>query len=478
MPKQAPRPIGATGLRYASGKVVEDQPSDALRFPRSLKTYQRMRADPIIAGSLFMIKQFIRKVDWSVEPKGGIEATDSAKEKANIVSDALFMHMERSFDQLMSDMCSFIENGFGFHEPTFKIDENGNIVWRDFPARPPSSIKGFKFDKHGYVTHVEQYRVNTSFDGKNTNLYSTSTKEIPYKRLLHFRTDSEKNNPLGRSILNNAYESWFYKSKLQEHEAIGVEREMNGLPRIKIPSEYFAADKDEDPEKYAVLQEFVRIGTNARSNEQACVIIPSDTDESGKALFEFDLIASSGTRSLDTSKIIDRYDFRIAQSLLNDFLLMGSSSTGSFALSDNKVNTFVQSLEAYLEVISEQFNRKAIPQLFELNGWDKEDLCKLVHKPISAPTLSEIADMLQKGDGYITPDKTFENWLRGEIGAPDRDEDKAYIDKPVSSHQADSQRIGMTASAQRNGVDASKEDLEELEKSLKQSVDGTYIGES
>ena len=474
--KTAPRVLGATGLRYAAGRVQEDELARDLRFPQSLITYNKMESDAIVAGTLFMIKQFMRKVQWDVEPNGGLEASDYAKEKADIIRDNIFNGMERSFDQLMSDICSFIKNGFGFHEPTFKIVD-GNILWKDFPARPPSSIKGFVFDKQGYVTHIEQYQVSNSFNDTNS-LYLGTTKKIPYSRLLHFRTDSEKNNPLGRSILKNAYRSWYIKSKLEEHEAIGVEREMNGIPFIRAPSEITSAT--EDSEHYQSYLQVLKTLQNMRNNEQAGLMLPSDRDESGNLFFDFELIQNAGGRSLDTSKIIERWDYRVAQSLLNDFLLMGSSSTGSFALSDNKVNTFVQSLEAYLEVISEQFNRRAIKDLYIRNGWDLKEICKLVHKPISSPTISEIADFLQKADGYITPDKTFENFARREIGAPDRDEEELYLDKPTAAHQSTSQRIAMENAASNNSEANSSPSnvMEDLEKSVKRSLEGNYNGEA
>lgn len=481
--KPVPRTLGATGLRAVSGRIVEDELAPDLKFPYSLVTYQKMKSDAIIAGTLFMIKQFVRKVEVDIKPAGGIEADPEAVRIADIVRDNLFNTMDRSFDQLMSDICSFIENGFGFHEPVYKLDkESGNILWKDFPSRPPSSIKGFKLDSQGYVTGVEQYKVNTSSDTFATVLSGT-TKTIPYSRLLHFRTDSEKNNPLGRSILKNAYRSWYIKTKLEEHEAIGVEREMNGLPYLQMPIDYMNADAEEDPLKYETFKTMLQTVSNIRNNEQAGLILPSDRDENGNLYFDFKLIASNGTRSLDTSKIIERYDYRIAQSLLNDFLLMGSTSTGSFALSDNKVNMFINSIEAYLEVIAEQFNRRAIKALFELNGWDKKYLCKLIFKPLSSPTVDQIADFLQKVDGYITPDETLENFSRDTIGAPRRDKSTGYLDKPVSNHQADSQRLAMQASADRssgqgNTPEPDNQSVEDLEKSLIKSLEGNYNGEA
>jgi hypothetical protein len=449
MATSIPREIGATGLKFTRNHIIDDEIAPKLRFPRSIQSFRQMRSDPIISGSLFMIKQYVRKVDWGIEPFGGITATDEDKRIAKIVEDALFIHMDRSFDQLITDICSFIENGFAFHMPTYKVHK-GNIIWRDIPTRSVDSIEGFDFDSRGRIKAVRQYMVNNT--GEITQ-FSSSVTRIPYDRLLHFRTDSEKNNPLGRSILKNAYKAWYFKTKLEEAESIGVEREMNGLPVITIPAEYFAADPQEDPDRYAVLQEFIKIGQNARTNEQACVLLPSDVDESGHPLFTFDLVASKGTRSLDTSKIIERYDYRIAQSLLSDFLLMGSTSTGSFALSDNKIGSFVQSLEAYLEVIAEQFNRKAIPKLYRLNKWDDENTCKLVHKPIGSATLSELGEFLEKSAAFITPDQTLENALRSKADLPERDVDNLYIATPTATSQAISQRIGMLRSAETNDSD-------------------------
>lgn len=445
----APRELGTTGLKFANNHLYEDESVPDLRFPYSIYTFERMRTDPIISGTMFVIKQFIRKVEWSVKPKGGLNATQDAKDKAEIIEDALFNGMERSFDQVISDICSFIDDGFAFFEPSYKVDD-GLILWKDIPARHATSLKGFKFDNRGRLKAIEQFQ----FSGQGGITLTDTTVTIPTSRLLHFRTDSEKNNPLGRSVLKNAYKAWYFKTKLEEHEAIGVEREMNGLPLIKMPVGYFNATQEDNPEMASIFQEMVRMGQNARNNEQACVVIPSDThDESTTPMFSFELISSNGTRSLDTSKIIERYDFRIAQSLISDFMLMGSTSTGSFALSDNKLGSFVRSLEAYLEIIAEQFNRVAIPKIYEMNGWDLKDKCELTHMPIGSASIAELGKYLADIKHLITPDEALENALRTRADLPEKDVENQYIDKPTATHQALSQRIGMESSRSKNGGD-------------------------
>ena len=465
----APRELGVTGLRYANNYLYEDESVPDLRFPYSVKTFDRMCSDPIISGTLFVINQFIRKVEWGIKPKGGLNASDESKRKAEIIRKALFEDMDRSFDQVMSDVCSFIRNGFAFFEPVYKVND-GLILWKDISARHATSIKGFKFDDRGNLRAIEQYQIT----GNTTLAYSSITKDIPTSRLLHFRTDSEKNNPLGRSVLKNAYKAWYFKTKLEEHEAIGVEREMNGLPLIKMPVEYFNATQEDNPEMATIFKEMVRMGQNARNNEQACVVIPSDSqDENNNPMFSFELISSNGTRSLDTSKIIERYDYRIGQSLISDFMLMGSTSTGSFALSDNKLGSFIRSLEAYLEVIAEQFNRVAIRRIYEMNGWDLEDKCELVHEPIGQDSIDDLGKYLDNIKNFITPDQALENALRKRADLPEKDSDNQYIDVPTTTHQALSQRIGMTASAS----DTENPD-EVLEEALKATIEGTYEGEA
>ncbi len=469
-----PKEIGRTGLRHTTQNLIDDELAVNLKWPNSINTFKQMRSDSLIAGSLFFIEQYIRKVDWEVEPYGKLEAKPKDKKRADIIRDNLFKTMERSWDQVITDILSFIQYGFSFHEPLYRY-ENGLFLWRDFAIRSQDSITGLKFDKQGKgkLEFIEQTRVSCMTFGTS---YEKSTVDIPVDRLLHFRTSSHKNSPIGRSILKNSFKAWYFKTKLEEIEATGAERELNGLPKIEIPSEFFAADPVEDPERYATLQHFINIGTNARNNEQACIILPSDVDETGNKLFTFDLISSKGTRAIDISKTIERYDARLAQSMMTDFMLMGAGSTGSFALSDNKIGSFIASLEAFLGVIAEQFNRRAIPKLYEMNGWDKKEACQLTFKPIGQSTLGELGDFLDKCGNFMSPDKTLENALRAKADLPARDENDLYLQTPVNVHQAESQRIGMTQSAEPTQDTPSDEREIDAEGIMKSLMNGQYDG--
>ena len=60
--------------------------------------------------------------------------------------------------------------------------------------------------------------------------------------------------------------------------------------------------------------------------------------------------------------------------LFADILVMGQSSTGSFALSGSKTNLVEMAVERRLQEIAAVFKEDLFKQTFELNGWDAKRL--------------------------------------------------------------------------------------------------------
>ena len=78
---------------------------------------------------------------------------------------------------------------------------------------------------------------------------------------------------------------------------------------------------------------------------------------------------------MDTERVIQRYDARIAMSVLSDIILMGHENAGSYALADVKRSLLGQAMMTWLDIISEVLNRYAVPRLFALNGRDLPRKC-------------------------------------------------------------------------------------------------------
>ena len=119
----------------------------------------------------------------------------------------------------------------------------------------------------------------------------------------------------GRSVLRNSYKSYVFLNTLQTTEGIAVERELNGIPIVRLPSDYLAEDATD--EQKSVRQMAERIGRDLKFNEQGSILLPSDVyviDDKATAirLVDVELIASKGTRNISIDPIITRYQHDIA----------------------------------------------------------------------------------------------------------------------------------------------------------------------
>ena len=138
--------------------------------------------------------------------------------------------------------------------------------------------------------------------------------------------------------------------------------------------------------------------------------------------WELKLLSTGGSRQFDTSKIIERYDTRIAMTVLADFLFLGHERNGSWALSSDKTELFAMAIGAYPDMICETFNRKAIPALIEMNrkNFPNAACPQLIHGDVETQDLSKLGAFLKDmtGIGLITPDDELENYLREQANLP------------------------------------------------------------
>ena len=283
--------------------------------------------------------------------------------------------------------------------------DDGLIGWQKLPIRGQESLYQWEFDDHDNLKAFVQMPAPTY-----------ETIRIPIEKFLLFRTESRKDNPEGRSILRNAYRSWFFKKRIQEIEGIGVERDLAGFPVLTSP-EGVDIWSPQNSELLAKCDAFVQ---NVRRDAMEGLPLPAG--------WKLELLSTGGTRQFDTNEIIKRYDRGIAQTVLADFIFLGHESVGSFALSSDKTRLFAVAIGAYLDIITETFNRKAIPALIEMNGKHFgriSDYPKLRHGDIETTNLAELGNFLKIMTelGLITPDVQLEDYLREQASLPERVEE-------------------------------------------------------
>ncbi len=415
------RELGRLGQRRWGGAFYEEFLPE-LRGRRGMEAYREMLDnDDIIGAIMYAIELLIRQVDWDVAPGGPTEADRAA---ADFVRECMD-DMSDTWTDTVSEILSFLPYGWSAHEVVYKrrcgISRNpqtnskytdGLVAWQKLPIRAQETLYQWEYDGNDNLTALIQMPPPD---------YEFIT--IPAEKLLFFRTKSRKGNPEGRSILRNAYRDWYFKRRIQEIEGIGVERDLAGFPTLTAPEGMNIWDTD-DPDMNIIRARAEAIVTNIRRDSLEGIVMPFG--------WKLELLSTGGRRQFDTNAIIERYDTRIAMTVLADFVLLGHQDVGSFALSSNKTHMFAMAICSYLDIICEVFNSKAIPQLLAMNGdhfAGVTDFPTLTHGDVEDTDIGPLGDFLSKmtAAGLIVPDEEIEDYLREVSGLPERLSDYSMI---------------------------------------------------
>lgn len=407
--------IGSSGLRRSGGYINEEFLPN-LQGVKGFKVYREMHDnDPVVGAMLYAIDKVITRLEWHIE--GDDERT------ATFVQECLD-DMSDSWDATLQNILSMLTYGWSYHELVYKIRRgqtgdpktnsryaDNRIGWRKWPVRAQETLQEWMIDWNGGIQGMIQMDPSSG----------RGLARIPIDKALLFRTTTSRNNPEGYSLLRNAYRPWFYKRRIEEIEAIGIERDLAGLPMAYVPPEYLSSTAT--PAQKQVLQSITDIVQNVKRNEQEGIVFPAAYDEQNNRIFDLTLLSASGGRQFDTGSVIQRYDQRIAMSLLSDFLLLGSDRVGSFALGSAKVDLWTLAVDAIAKSIAEVVNQHAIPRLLKLNAMRTDKMPYLTYGQVTSVELGEVADFVSKlaTAGVLLPDRDLEAHLRTLADLPDAD---------------------------------------------------------
>ena len=230
------REIGTTGLSITTTGEVTEEAKRELRFPASIKTYKQMYNDPIIKAGLTLVQMMISKVEWYVlDPEN---ASEEDKKKAEFIRQCM-SDMEHSWEDFINEILSFLVYGFAPFEKVYRKRNSRNgskyndnlIGWRKIAIRSQDTIHKWKWSDDGRklegvyqdLSKVDNSTGRVDFYHKNKDK-KVDGLFIPKKKLLLFRVEPKRDNPLGHSPLNACYVPYKIRTVLEEQESIGITR--------------------------------------------------------------------------------------------------------------------------------------------------------------------------------------------------------------------------------------------------------------
>ena len=451
--------LGITGVtRYGGISRVYEEFLRELQGPAGMKLL-REQADncPITGAFLFAAQHLARQTTFRVDPAN---KSPEAQRVAERFRAAVFDDMTAPWPDTLSEILSMLTFGWCAQEMVFKRCQGPEPppsvdAATGLPLKPgeqgartdllPHDLGSrWSFGQYGQgpraTTRWSPSKFDDGFIGfKKWSVRAQETmfmwewddesnpivlqqlappdyriRRIPLAKCLHFRTETVKNNPEGRSILRNSVLSYLYRKNVQNVEAIGIGRDLTGYPVFQLAPPDKAPGQvvpdlwnTKDPNATAALNALKQSVREIKRDEQEGLVLPWWVD--------FKLVSAGGARrQFDTNAIVTRYDQRIAMTVLADFIMLGHEAVGSKALASTKSSLFTTALTGILSIITSVINRFAFPLLAKLNGIPTELIPTMAHGDIDTIDLADLGQFIANlaGSGMpLFPDADLEQAL-------------------------------------------------------------------
>lgn len=296
-------------LFEAQARII---PVDALKWPRSNRTYEDMRRDPQIQGLLQSFWLPIRQFEWYVDPEGttGTVAEEIARDFGLplLNEEAPDETQGIDFDDHLRVALLATAGGHRFFEEAGELDSDGKFRLTSLHQRPPHTISRMNIDPDGSLISVQQYG-------------SLPPPVIPYDRLLTYVWDREGANWAGRPLLYGLYRPWLLKDELIRGDAT-THRRFAGVPYTK-QTQPGVVDSGAAGTAAAAMQAL-------RSGDTSGMHFPYGVEPGI-------LSGDAGTSAINSAEYHDR---QMSRAFMQMFADLGSTPHGSRALGTTLLDHF------------------------------------------------------------------------------------------------------------------------------------------
>lgn len=345
-----------------------------LKFPNSILSYRKMLGNDVIAASMNTIYSLASSAKYKLKPK---DQSETAIEVKHFIESCLD-DMDSSLDNFIRHSLTSYTYGFALSEYTLKYRtskssryDDGLIGIASITPISQSSISGWKFDGNILKSYYQRivYDKDYSLTQPITLAHDPLTDvELPIEKLLVVRHGHDADSPVGVSPLASVYSLYNELIQLQDMRIVSTERNLVGVPYLRAPAAV-VSPQDFDNEAVQQNKQLKAILKSATRNREAGLLLPSDYID-GQPAYSFELLRGSTSDTTIIDSAVRDLIFRIHTALGTDYVVLGQSMTGSFAMAEAKRYTMGCICDALLKTIANQIN-KLIDILLSFNNFDR-----------------------------------------------------------------------------------------------------------
>ncbi len=418
--------IGFPGTAVIGGQIQTNERDQSLVGQKRYETFSKILANTsIVAAGTRYFLNLTAKAGWTLEPT---DHPDSER-LTELASAMLFDDPITPWHRIVRRAAMYRFYGFSVQEWTARRRDDGLLTFLDVSPRAQFTIERWDLDEDGQVAGMVQRSPQTQRD-----IF------IPRGKTLYVVDDTLSDSPEGMGLFRHLAEP---ASRLEDYlrlEGIGLETDLRGIPVGRGPFQKLAemekAGKITRASRIALelpLRTFVE---DHVKTSKTGMLLDSGTyeakDEAGRASgakqWDVELMKGGSTSLPDLAGSIDRLNHEMARILGVEFLLLGSDSAGSFALSRDKTNQFSLLIDSTLKELAESIEDDLIRTLWMINGWPDDARPRAKTEEVKFRDVEQIAvalrDMAAAG-AILPPDDPAINDVRILLGiSPQLDPDE------------------------------------------------------
>jgi len=461
---------GFIGLKTSNGRILEEV-QRAFRYPNFIQTINEMRNNPTVGAAMNVYRALMTRVSWKIEISQ--DASEVEKERARILA-TMMDDMDVSWSQFIDTVIPYLEYGFAINEIVLRrrLKRNGSkyndglVGIKNLPPRSQETIAKWNFSDDGSTLlgvsqDIRQVEKSYLFQSRKNE---EGLVDIPREKFLLFNTNATKGNPEGNSIFKNIYLAYKQLTLLQDNQLTGVAKDVQGIMKIEIPPKYLSPDAS--AEDKAVASAFQYIIDNYNAGKQRGLLVPNYIDPDTKLkMFDYALMESKGGAKYDTTQIIKNLQQDIHSALSVDVLQLGSNGSGSFSLAETKTSILALVVDAKLKEIANTLNQHLVRLIYEMNGWNCENLPKFVYEDIEEVDLDSLGAFLQrvKAVGLLEVDRPILNKVRKALGVTPKPDDEPVDQEALGNVTS---RSGDSFSTATGGLSGTSDKISERDNSI------------
>jgi hypothetical protein len=286
--------------------------------------------------------------------------------------------------------------GFSIQEWTARRRDDGVITLADVAPRAQMTCERWDLDEEGNVLGVLQRNPQNQRD-----IY------LPRSKLLYMVDDTLSDSPEGLGLFRHLVAPAQRLARYEQLEGIGFETDLRGIPIGRGPFTKLAQDvqagRISKADRTAIegpIRNFIK---NHVKTAKLGILLDSiayeSKDEAGRPSsvkqWDIDLLKGGSTSFEQNAAAIERLNREMARILGVEQLMLGSDSSGSFALSKDKTSSFYLLVDGTLTETREQAEDDLLWPMWQLNGWPEEMMPSLKTEAVRFTDVEQVAATLR-----------------------------------------------------------------------------------